>query len=52
MSNTHAPLDAGQRNHRKRRFLRNRRTLMAVFWVMGTVVRLLSIIEKLMRHIN
>ncbi len=52
MNSFHGPLDAGQRNHRKCRILRNRRVLMAAFWMVGTAVRLLLFIEKLVRHIN
>jgi hypothetical protein len=52
MSTSHGPLDVGQRNHRKRRFVRNRRVFLAVISLVGLVVRLISLVEKIMRHFN
>jgi len=51
------PLDAGQRDHRKRRkrrirdwvrrFLRKRRTLMIVLWAASAIVKLMRIITEI-----
>jgi hypothetical protein len=51
------PLDAGQRDRRKRRkrripdwvrrFLRKRRTLMIVLWVASAIVKLMRIITEI-----